>query len=82
MTSPSPAEQDANARTKRKIRDAAALLPILGIILLLTPLISVFSQSTHTGGIPNAVFYIFGVWLMLIGLTRLLATRLQSEVPD
>ncbi len=77
-----PAEQDAKARAKRKLRDAAALLPMLGIILLLTPLVSVFSQNTRHGGIPNAVFYIFGVWLMLIGLTRLLAARLKTEVPD
>ncbi len=77
-----PAAQDAKARAKRKLRDSAALLPMLGVILLLTPLVSVFSQNTRLGGIPNAVFYIFGVWLMLIGLTRLLAARLKTEVPD
>lgn len=81
-TAPTPIEQDAKARARRKLRDAAALLPMLGIILLLTPLVSVFSKNTRLDGIPNAVLYVFGVWVILIGLTRLLASRLKSEVPD
>jgi len=79
---PSFVERDQQAQRKRKTREAAAFLPILGVILLLTPLISVFTQDTRIGGIPNAVFYVFGVWLLLIGLTILLAPRLQQGNTD
>lgn len=75
-------ERDQQAQRKRKNREAAALLPVLGVILLLTPMISAFTQDTRTGGIPNAVFYVFGVWLLLIGLTILLAPRLQRDSKD
>ncbi|MBV1865088.1 MAG: hypothetical protein KUG74_11740 [Rhodobacteraceae bacterium] len=75
-------ERDQQAQRKRKTREAAAFLPILGVILLLTPMISVFTQDTRTGGIPNAVFYVFGVWLLLIGLTFLIAPRLQQDDKD
>ncbi len=76
---PSFMERDQQAQRRRKTREAAAFLPILGVILLLTPLISVFTQNTRIGGIPNAVYYVFGIWLLLIGLTRLLAPRLQQD---
>ena len=76
---PTFVERDQQAQRRRKTREAAAFLPLLGVILLLTPLVSVFTQNTRTDGIPNAVFYVFGVWLVLIGLTRLLAPRLQQD---
>jgi len=72
-------ERDRVTQRKRKTREVAAFLPILGVILLLTPLVSAFTQSTRMDGIPNAVLYIFGVWFVLIGLTRLLAPRLQRD---
>lgn len=75
-------ERDTLIRAKRKKRDAAALLPVLGIILLLTPLISAFTRDTTPGGIPNGVYYVFGVWLFLIALTRLMAKHLATEIPD
>lgn len=80
--SPSFLERDKQVQRGRKTRDAAAFLPVLGIFLLLTPLISVFTQETRSAGIPNAVFYVFGVWITLIGLTALLAPRLSEEDPD
>lgn len=79
---PSFIERDQQAQHKRKTREAAAFLPAFGMILFLTPLISAFTQHTRVGGIPNAVFYVFGVWLVLIGLTRLLAPRLLREDTD
>ena len=75
-------ERDQQSQRKRKTREAAAFLPILGILLLLTPLVSVFTQDSQLDGIPNAVFYVFGVWFVLIGLTVLLAPRLQQDNQD
>ncbi|MCP5071974.1 MAG: hypothetical protein GY947_01600 [Rhodobacteraceae bacterium] len=63
----------------RKTRDSAALLPLLGIFLLLTPLISAFTRGVQERGIPSIVAYVFGVWIVLIVLAAVLARRLQRE---
>ena len=67
---------EARYRQKR-VRDAAHLLPILGAVLLLVPLL--WTPSDAEGGVGNAaaLLYILGVWAGLIlaalGLSRALA---------
>ena len=57
-------------------RDAASLLPALGVFLLMPPVITLFA-GTHTWlGVPLIVAYLFGVWLALIVAAALLARRL------
>ncbi|MCP5086599.1 MAG: hypothetical protein GY952_07355 [Rhodobacteraceae bacterium] len=74
-----PEPSGKRAQPTRKIRESAALLPLLGIFLLLTPLISAFTQDSFTGGIPKAVSYIFGIWIGLIVLAAILARRLYNS---
>lgn len=65
----------------RKARDAAALLPVAGVALLASPLAGLFAQGGDLLGLPRVYVYVFGVWLALILLARVLARRL-SGAPD
>lgn len=59
----------------RRFRDLAVLLPCLGILLLATPIVSIFTQSGHIFGLPTPIFYVFGIWgaliLLAFGLARI-----------
>jgi hypothetical protein len=56
----------------------AVLLPLLGILLLATPVVSIFTQSGHVFGLPSPIFYIFGIWAGLILLAYGLARRMRN----
>lgn len=62
---------------QRRLRDAAKLVPFLGLVLLTIPL----SWQAETVGAAGVV-YIFGVWLALIGLSAILSSRIQFDTPD
>jgi len=64
-----------------RFRDAAVILPLLGLFLLMPPLITLFARGEHLFGIPVIVIYIFGVWLALVACAALIARRLASP-PD
>lgn len=61
----------------RKTRDAALLLPVFGVLLLASPLLSVFVGGGGVFGIPSPFVYVFGVWAVLIVLGYLLARRMR-----
>ena len=56
---------DRRSQIGRKLRDLAALLPLLGVILFATPLISAITGGGD-GELPSAAFYVFAVWGGLI----------------
>lgn len=58
------------------------LLTVLGGMLMLPPLVYVFNQPIAHFGIPQIVFYLFAVWLLLIIGTALLTHALPPEAPD
>lgn len=61
---------------RRRLRDAARLLPVVGIFLLLLPLLWAPDASmTLTSG---DVIYFFVVWLVLIGLAAAFAPGLRG----
>jgi hypothetical protein len=64
--------------TSQKKRDSAALLPLLGVLLFVTPLISVVTSGNNSFPLPNTVIYIFGAWLLLIVFSFLLARVLKK----
>ena len=68
----------ARAQRLRKLRDGALLLPVLGIFLFLTPILGLFAGSSDSA-IPAIFVYVYGVWLMLIGLSAWLSRRLARE---
>jgi hypothetical protein len=72
---------NAPAPVSARLHDAAVLLPCVGLLLLMPPFIGLISPRLTLLGIPLLVFYVFGVWAVLIVLTAVLARRLDPPVP-
>ena len=72
---PSPHGRSARAR------DAAVVLPLLGLFLLMPPVIALFATGTAMAGVPLIVVYLFGVWLALVLGAALLGRALQPRTP-
>ncbi len=64
---------------RRKLTGGMLLLTVLGGMLVLPPLVYVFNQPITHFGIPQIVFYLFAVWLLLIAGTALLARALPPD---
>ncbi|MDT3677390.1 MAG: hypothetical protein ROZ64_00955 [Burkholderiaceae bacterium] len=61
-----------------RARDAAAVLPLLGLFAWMPPVIGLFGGSARVFGIPLIVAWLFGVWLALIALALWFSRRLDS----
>ena len=61
---------------RRRLRDAARLLPVLGVFLLLLPLL--WSPEAQMALNSGDVVYFFSVWLVLIGLAAAFAPGLRG----
>ena len=68
----------ASPDTATKVRDAAFLLPIAGLFMLLPPVIDLFTVETHLFAIPLIVAYIFGLWSALIIIAFWFSRRLKD----
>lgn len=55
------------------------LLTAGGLLLLVPPLVHVFNHDIAVFGVPQIVFYLFGVWLALIAGTAWLTSRIPAE---
>ena len=64
---------------RRKLQSAMLVLTVLGALLMLPPLVSVFNQPISHWGLPQTVLYLFGLWLLLIGGTALLNHYLPRD---
>lgn len=60
---------------RRRLRDAARLLPILGLFLLLLPLL--WTHGDRTSLTAGDVIYFFLVWVGLIGVAAAFAPGLS-----
>ncbi len=69
---------------RRRARDLALIVPAFGVIALMPPLIGLFARpDTGVFGIPLIVIYLFGLWLALILMALLVASRLRRATrPD
>jgi len=65
-----------------RARDAARLLPLIGLFLLLPPVIAPFAVPVDVAGVPLLVLYLFAVWLGLIVAAALLARALAPRAPS
>ena len=63
---------------QRRLRDAARMLPVLGLILWLIPLMW-RREADQTGGMAAAVAFVFAGWVLLIVLTGLVVRRLRPD---
>lgn len=61
---------------RRRLRDAARLLPVLGLFLLLLPLL--WTPAAGVALHSADVIYFFAVWLVLIGLAAAFAPGLRG----
>ncbi|KRA99443.1 hypothetical protein ASD83_02675 [Devosia sp. Root685] len=66
---------------RRKIVGGMFLLTTAGLLLLVPPLVHIFNHDFTVFGVPQIVFYLFGVWLALIVGTAVLTSRLPPERP-
>lgn len=66
---------------RRRLIDAARLLPLVGVILFMIPLMW-GERDGEAGSTATAGLYIFGVWMCLIASGYLLALRLKQTDPD
>lgn len=70
---------DAAATSPNRIRDGAAILPILGLALFSPPLIGLFVRDVSIFGAPLIVAYAFAVWLALIFAAQRMSRHLVTR---
>lgn len=63
---------------QRRLRDAARLVPFLGIVLLAIPLTWPAGDTQEPIG-SAGLLYIFGVWALLIILTAVLSSFMRAD---
>lgn len=63
---------------RRRLRDAARLLPVVGLLLVFLP---AFGHTT-SGGHADTAIYLFAVWAVLIGVAAALAPSLSQSEAD
>ncbi|MBC2835200.1 hypothetical protein [Paragemmobacter straminiformis] len=66
---------------RRRLRDAARLLPILGGFLVLLPILWSPSGSSGADTAWDGI-YLFSVWLALVALAAALAPGLAHDAPE
>ena len=77
-----PAEPAPNSSERsQRAREAARLLPLIGLFLLLPPVIALFAAPIDVGGVPLLVLYFFAVWLGLVVAAALLGRSLELPPP-
>jgi fatty acid desaturase len=78
---PSKPDLAERAFRRRRRQDVALMLPILGIVLLASPIAAIFLGGGLVFGLPVPILYIFGVWIFLILLARRMARHLSDDEP-
>ena len=61
---------------QRRIIDAARILPIVGLLLWLVPLVWPQAQDADAISTSRATLYVFAIWIALIGVGGFLAWRM------
>jgi hypothetical protein len=67
---------------RRKLKSAALVLTLLGAILFMPPIASVFQIHRRVLGVPAEVIYLFLCWIILVVGAWWLSTRLPHEGED
>ncbi|MEM8871240.1 MAG: hypothetical protein AAGB10_00755 [Pseudomonadota bacterium] len=73
-----PQDLAERAMIRRKREDMALAVPTLGIVLLITPVLNIFTGIETLFGVPAIYAYVFLIWAGLTILTRSLARRLMG----
>jgi|GEM_PF-938984 len=67
---------------KGRIRDAAAVLPMGGVLLFTPPFMRIFDQPVSILGLPLLHVSLFTLWLVGLLLTAWLARRLVGQIDE
>ncbi len=67
---------------RRKLTSAALVLTLLGALLFMPPIASVFQIRRLVLGVPAEVIYLFTVWVLLVVGAWWLGKRLPHEGED
>jgi hypothetical protein len=70
------------ARLRRRRRDAAVALTLLGAFLFASPLADVFAGPRRVAGLPLGATYLYLAWLGLIVAAARLARGLAADDGD
>ncbi|WP_227268657.1 hypothetical protein [Roseobacter weihaiensis] len=79
---PLPLFLERSSYRKRRMMDAVKLLVILGACLWMVPVL--WPSDGQPGTVPitmsRALFYVFGVWVLLIVLPAFLMRKVRSDL--
>lgn len=64
------------------IGDRLIALFLFGVLLLTPPLMAIFNVNYLILGIPLLYLYLFGAWILLVGLLTLVLRPRRSEATD
>jgi Na+-driven multidrug efflux pump len=73
---------DKKTRRSRKVREIALMLPAIGVVLLLTPILKAFTTDDETSSLTDSLLFIFGVWAILIVAAFFLSRVLLPKVRE
>lgn len=79
---PLPVFLERGSYRKRRLMDALKLLALLGTVLWMIPTLwpDTSDSTVEPVATSRALFYVFGVWIVLIGLSALFVHR--QRVPE
>lgn len=77
-TEPGPVFVERRAYRRRRVVDAARLLPILGVVLVCLPLLWTGEDAEPTMT-TFAMIYFFGLWVALVVAVGFLSRHLKSD---
>lgn len=77
---PGPVFVERRTYRRRRLVDAARLLPVLGVALVCLPLLWISDTGTYTST-TYAMIYFFGLWVALVIATGILAKYLKQDAP-
>ncbi|MDT8328022.1 MAG: hypothetical protein RQ750_11680 [Roseovarius sp.] len=63
---------------RRRLADAARLLPIIGTVLICIPLLWQGEGASGATRTTTAMFYIFGLWVVLAVIAGIISRRLRA----
>ncbi|KEJ95689.1 hypothetical protein [Pseudosulfitobacter pseudonitzschiae] len=78
----SPVFLERRSYRRRRLQDAQRLLPVLGMLLWMVPVLWPTRDETGHVTMSAAIYYVFGVWCLLIGLSFGLWRGLKRKVDE
>ena len=78
---PGPVFLERRTYRRRRMADAARLLPVAGAVLFLLPLLWTGQDDTPTHT-TRVMFFVFGVWIVLAVVSALISRGLTAEAKE